>query len=99
MDHSLACHSVVSNGRIALIGSSRPQAAVWLAQTAGATCHLTERIYSRMERDKIPHFELLPFKLAASHARTLFRADAGRPKAVPDLVRYPGRRRLRYCWF
>src|SRR5467141_3492650 len=95
VDHSLACRSVASNGRIAVIKSSQPRAAVWVAQAARVACRLAERIHSRLEGDTIPHFELLPFKLAASHVRTLLRASAGRPKAASGLLRYPGQRWLR----
>ncbi len=92
---SLASHSVVRNCRIVLIVNSWLRAAALLAQAARVACRLAESIHSRMEGDTIPHFELLPFKLAASHVRTLLRASAGRPKAASGLLRYPGQRWLR----
>src|SRR5882672_4759051 len=91
---SLASHSVVPNCRIVPIVNSRPRAAALLAQAVRVACRLAERIQSR-EGDTIPHFELLPFKLAASHVRALLRASAGRPKAASGLLRYPGQRWLR----
>src|SRR6266446_4827791 len=94
-DPLLASHLVVRNCRIVLIVNSRPHAAVLLAQAARVVCRLGKRIYSRMEGDTIPHFELLPFKLAASPVRTLLRAGAARPKAASSLLRQPGQRWLR----